>query len=333
MPGRASYRAPAPAGAGRGAVLTWVRIGVRQQGEIIVDTLTSMKVFVTVVEAGSFTSAADRSQLSRAMVSKYVASLEARLGTRLLQRTTRQLKLTESGAAYYEKCLPIIAAVQEAEEGTTELNTTARGTLRLTMPVSFGVLHMGPMISAYLKKYPEMKIDAQLTDRRVDLIEEGLDLAVRIGALAESGLIARKLAADSLVICAAPEYLKRHGVPQHPQDLIRHNCLLYAYSAPVDEWRLNGPHGPVSVKVAGSLRANNGDMVKLAALGGVGLVRQPSFLVGDELRSGRLVEVLPDYRDRDLGIFAVYPSRTHLSAKVRTFVDFAAAAFNNRRDW
>lgn len=297
------------------------------------DTLTSMKVFAAVVEAESFTAAADRLEMSRAMVSKYVASLEHRLGTRLLQRTTRRLRLTESGAAYFERCVQIVAAVAEAEEGTVNLNTTPRGTLRLTMPVSFGILHMGPLISAYLKHYPEVKIDIQLSDRRMDLIEEGLDLAIRIGTLTESGLIVRRLASDSLVVCGSPEYLREHGTPQHPADLSAHNCLLYTYSATGEEWKLKGREGEVSVKVSGTLRATNGDMVKLAALGGVGLIYQPRFLVSEELRDGRLVEVLADYRQTELGVYAVYPSRTHLSAKVRSFVDFVAHAFAMKSQW
>lgn len=297
------------------------------------DTLTSMKVFAAVVEAGSFTAASDRIEMSRAMVSKYVASLEARLGTRLLQRTTRKLKLTESGSAYFERCQQIIAAVIEAEEGALKLTTSPRGTLRLTMPLSFGILHMGPMISAYLKQFPEVKVDIQLTDRRVDLIEEGFDLAVRIGSLVESGLIARKLASDSLVVCGSPDYFRQHGVPLTPADLARHNCLIYTYSRAGEEWKMSGPDGHFAVKVTGSLRANNGDMVKLAALGGVGLMRQPKFLVGEDIRAGRLVEVLTAYRDSDLGIYAVYPSRTYLSAKVRTFVDFMAATFAMKSEW
>ena len=297
------------------------------------DTLTSMKVFTAVVEAGSFTAASERIEMSRAMVSKYVAGLEARLGTRLLQRTTRKLKLTESGASYFERCVPIMAAIVEAEEGAVNLNASPRGTLRLTMPVSFGILHKGPMISAYLKQYPEVKIDIQLTDRRVDLIEEGLDLAVRIGALAESGLIARKLASDSLVVCGSPDYFERHGVPRTPTDLAHHNCLVYTYSKSGEEWKMSGPDGHFAIKVSGSLRATNGDMVKLASLGGVGLMRQPRFLVGEELRAGRLMEVLADYRDGDLGIYAVYPSRTYLPAKVRTFIDFMATELAMKSEW
>lgn len=297
------------------------------------DTLTSMKVFAAVVDTGSFAAAADRLDISRAMASKYVAHLEEHLGTRLLQRTTRKLTLTESGTTYYERCVQILADISEAEEGAVSHTEAPHGTLRLTMPVSFGILHMGPIVSDYMRQYPEVKVDLLLNDRRVDLLEEGLDLAVRIGMLPESGLIAKRLASDRIAICGAPEYLKRHGVPQKPADLAQHNCLMYSYAATGDDWKMTGPGGEHAVRVAGSLRATNGDMIRLAALGGVGLIRQPLFLVGEDIRAGRLVEVLTDYSSGDLGIYAVYPSRKHLSAKVRTFVDFVAAALALKSEW
>jgi DNA-binding transcriptional LysR family regulator len=267
------------------------------------------------------------------MTSKYVAHLEEHLGTRLLQRTTRKLTLTESGATYYERCVQILADIAEAEEGALHHTEAPRGTLRMTVPVSFGILHMGPLVANYLKQYPDVKVDILLIDRRVDLLEEGLDLAVRIGALSESGMIAKKLASDRVVICGAPDYLERHGIPTKPSDLVRHNCLSYSYAATGDEWRLIGPDGPHTVKISGTMRATNGDMVQQAALAGVGLIRQPMFLCSDALRAGRLVEVLADYKSDDLGIYAVYPSRKHLSAKVRTFVDFVAQAFDLKSEW
>ncbi|HJV87688.1 MAG TPA: LysR family transcriptional regulator [Noviherbaspirillum sp.] len=297
------------------------------------DTLTSMKVFAAVVDNGSFAAAADRLDISRAMASKYVAHLEEHLGTRLLQRTTRKLTLTESGTSYYDRCVQILADISEAEEGAVSHTEAPHGTLRLTMPVSFGILHMGPIVSDYLRQYQDVKVDLLLNDRRVDLLEEGLDLAVRIGMLQESGLIAKRLASDRIIICAAPEYLKRHGVPQQPADLAQHNCLTYSYAAAGDDWKMTGPNGEHAVRVAGSLRATNGDMIRLAALGGVGLIRQPLFLVGEDIRAGRLVEVLPEYRSDEIGIYAVYPSRKHLSAKVRTFVDFVAAALALKSEW
>jgi len=299
-----------------------------------VDTLTSMKVFASVVDNGSFAAAADRLDISRAMASKYVSYLEEHLGTRLLQRTTRKLTLTETGTVYYERCTQILADVAEAEEGAAHLTEAPRGTLRMTVPASFGLLHMGPLISAYLKRYPDVRVDVLLADRRVDLFEEGLDLAVRIGALPESGLIAKRLGSDRIAICATSDYLKRHGVPKTPADLTQHNCLTYSYATFGDEWRMHGRDGSQhTVKVSGSLRASNGDMAKLAALDGIGVIRQPLFLIGDDLRAGRLVEVLTDYRSDTLGIYAVYPSRKHLSAKVRVFVDFLAESFALKSEW
>lgn len=293
----------------------------------------SMKVFAAVVESGSFGGSADRLGLSRAMISKHVAHLEEHLGTRLLQRTTRKLTLTESGAAYYDRCVQILTYLSEAEEAAVRNTEVPRGTLRITMPVSFGILHMAPIVSDYMKHYPEVKVDILLNDRKVDLLEEGLDLAVRIGSLSESGLIARKLASDRLAISAAPEYFENHGIPKTPADLAQHNCLIYSYSASGDEWRMAGPNGTEVVKVSGTLRATNGDLIKLAALSGAGIMRQPLFLCADELRSGRLVEVLSAYRSDEVGIYVLYPSRKHLSAKVRTFVDFMANAFARKREW
>ena len=288
------------------------------------DTLTSMKVFAAVVDGGSFAAAAERLGLSRAMTSKYIGHLEEHLGTRLLHRTTRRLGLTESGAAYHERCTQILAEIAEAEASAANLTVKPQGLLRVTMPVSFSVRHMGPLISTYLAKYPQVRIDATLGDRRVDLIEEGLDLALRVGQSPEPGLIAHRLAADRVVFCAAPDYLRRHGVPRVPADLSRHNCLLYSYSSAGNEWTLRDADGEHTIKVGGTVRANNGDMLKQLAVEGVGLMRQPRFLVGDDLRAGRLVEVLQDYTLDPIGIYAVYPSRRHLSAKIRTFVDHLA---------
>jgi DNA-binding transcriptional LysR family regulator len=256
------------------------------------------------------------------MVSKYVGVLEDHLGTRLLNRTTRRLSLTESGQVYYERCLQIIADVAEAEQAAGQLTAVPRGTLKIAMPVSYGTIKIGPLITEYVRQYPEVRLDLALADRKVDLIEEGYDLAIRIGSLPESGLIARKLAVDRTAICAAPAYLKQHGAPQKPEDLRRHACLNYTYASSGDEWYLKNDSEAIVVPTSGPIRANNGDMLRLAALSGGGIIWQPRFIVEDDLRSGRLVEVLTNYSTAELGIYAIYPSRKHLSAKVRTFVDF-----------
>lgn len=286
------------------------------------DTLKSMRVFATVVLTGSFAAAASRLDISRAMASKHVLYLEERLGTRLLQRTTRKLGLTDSGTAYYERCVKILEEIEEAETGAVNLSVRPRGILRLTMPVSFSVRHVGPLITRYLEKYPEVQIDATVSDRRIDLIEEGLDLALRVGPSPEPGLIARRLASDRLVICGAPAYLDRCGRPTRPQDLADHNCVLYSYSAAGNEWKMTGAGGEHTVKVTGNMRANNGDLLNQVVLSGAGLMCQPEFLVGEDIRAGHLEEVLKDYTCETLGIYAVFPSRKHLSAKTRTFVDF-----------
>ena len=288
------------------------------------DTLTSMRVFAAVVEAGSFAAAAERLGLSRAMVSKHVAQLEQHLGTRLLHRTTRRLGLTAVGASYHERCIQILADLAEAEASAAQQTLTPRGTLRLAMPVSFGVRHLGPLIARYLERHPDVGLDAVLSDRQVDLVEEGLDLAIRISHSPEPGLVARRLANARVVLCAAPAYLERHGTPTHPDQLRQHNCALYVYSSAGSEWTLQGPDGSHRVKVGGQFRANNGDLLRQLAIEGLALLRQPHFLVGDDLRAGRLVELLPDWRIEPLGIYAVYPSRKLLSAKVRSFVDFMA---------
>ncbi|WP_025916022.1 LysR family transcriptional regulator [Herminiimonas sp. CN] len=289
------------------------------------DTLISMRVFANVVEAGSFSGAADRLDMSRAMASKYVINLEDHLGTRLLNRTTRRLSLTESGTAYYERCVQIISDVQEAEQAAGQLTSTPRGTIKITMPVAYGLHRLGPVIADYVHRYPEVKLDISLNDRRLDLVEEGFDLAIRIGTLPESGLIARKLAVDRMVACASPAYLVQHGIPKVPADLARHSCLGYAYTSSGDEWHLRSDAMDAPIRIAGSIKANNGDMLRLAACNGAGIVFQPLFIVQDDLQAGRLVPILGEYTSIDLGIYAIYPSRKHLSAKVRTFVDFLVA--------
>ncbi len=286
------------------------------------DLLASMRVFAAVVDAGSFAAAADRLDMSRAMTSKYVISLEDHLGTRLLNRTTRRLSVTESGSAFYERCVQIIADVTEAEQVAGHLSAVPRGTLKIAMPLAFGLHRLGPVIADYVSAYPEVKLDISLSDRKVDLIEEGFDVAIRIGTLPESGLIARKLGSDRTIVCASPAYLKRHGTPKKPEDLAAHSCLGYTYTNSGGEWRLKNRGKEVAVRSDGAIKADNGDMLRLAALSGAGLIFQPLFIVSDDLQAGRLVQVLAEYASAELGIYAIYPSRKHLSAKVRTFVDF-----------
>jgi DNA-binding transcriptional LysR family regulator len=297
------------------------------------DKLTSMAVFAHVVEANSFTAAAAQLGMSRSAVSKAIAGLEDRLGARLLNRTTRRLALTEVGQAFYERCARIVAEAEDAELAVSTLQTAPRGTLRLNAPVSFGSLHLAPVLPDFLLRHPEVRVDITLTDRVVDLIDEGYDLAVRIGTLRDSSLIARRLADTRLLVCAAPAYWDRRGRPDAPQALSTHSCLTYAYQHNPNEWPFVGPDGRITVRVAGPMHANNGDLTIAAARAGLGVTVAPSFLCGPDLAAGRLEAVLTDWTPPPYGIHAVYPHARHLSAKVRAFVDFLVERWSPRPPW
>jgi DNA-binding transcriptional LysR family regulator len=291
------------------------------------DRLTSLRTYCAVVEAESFTGAADRLEMARSMVTKHVGALEEHLGVRLLNRTTRRISRTEAGHAYYERCRELLAELDALDASVHELVERPRGLLKVSAPVSFGIRHLGAAVAGFMARHPEVRVDLQMNDRVVDLIEEGFDLAIRVGRLDDSSLVARPLATTRLLLCASPAYLQRHGEPRGPADLAAHRCLSYSYASTRDEWRMNGPGGrSETVRVGWSLRANNGDVLREAALQHQGIIRQPHFLVGEELRAGRLVEVLPAWDCGRLTVNAVYPHRRHLSAKVRAFVEHLAAA-------
>jgi len=298
------------------------------------DRLSEMAVFAKVVEVHGFSAAARVLGISKSAVSKHVAALEDRLGARLLNRTTRRLSLTAAGAIFYEHSARLLAEADAAEAAVTDLHTRPRGLLRVNAPMSFGILHLAPAIPGFTALYPDVQIELALNDRIVDLVDEGFDVAVRIARLPESSLVARRLAPSRGVLCGAPEYFRRHGVPHHPRDLQAHNCLRYTYrQAPPDEWWFRGPDGEVSVRVSGSLRANNGDALRAAALAGLGIAVLPSFIVGPDLAAGRLQAVLTDYDGAAASIYAVYPAGRHLPIKVRAFVDFLAARFGPVPYW
>lgn len=298
------------------------------------DTWQSMKVFAAVVDAGSFVAAAQRLSLSPAMVTKHVRYLEDHLGARLLHRTTRRLSLTEIGARYHGRCLAALDSLAEADQVAMSLNVMPRGTLKVNAALSFGVRHLAPALVDYLAAFPEVRVDLTLNDRLVDLVEEGYDVAIRIGNLAESRLVARRLAPIRLVVCGAPSYFERHGVPQRPQDLVSHQCLDYSYWATEGRWPFPDVTGGArEVAVSGRLRANNGDVLRAAAIGGFGIILQPTFLVGEDIKARRLIAILEDYPLSPLSLYAVYASRQHVPAKLRTFIDFAAARFGPRPPW
>jgi DNA-binding transcriptional LysR family regulator len=291
-----------------------------------VDLLSSMRTYVAVVDSGSFASAATRLDVSRAMVSKQVQKLEEHLGTRLLNRTTRRLSLTETGRAFHERSVQILSDVNEAEQIAGQMTTMPRGVLRVTIPLSYGQHRLGSIIGAYTQAYPQVQLDIALSDRKVDLVEEGFDVAIRIGALPQSDLIARKLGVAHGIVCASPGYLATHGTPQTPGELSEHACLSYSLSGDGADWRLESANEHAIVPVTGPMKADNGDIIRLAAVAGAGIAFQPHFIVGEDTAAGRLVHVLPEWQSAEMGIYAVYPSRKHLSAKVRTFVDFLVTA-------
>jgi DNA-binding transcriptional LysR family regulator len=290
------------------------------------DLFLSMRMFVAVVDGGSLAAAADKLDISRAMVSKQIQKLEEHLGTRLLNRTTRRLSLTETGREFYERSMQIVSDVEEAEQVAGQMNRTPQGVLRVTIPLSYGQHRLATIIGDYTQAYPKVQLDISLSDRKMDLVEDGFDLAVRIGAMPQSDLIARKIGGVRSVVCASPAYVARHGAPQTPDELQRHACLGYTLTGSGADWRFDTPDGPLVVPISGPIRADNGDIIRLAALSGAGILFQPHFIVGDDLAAGRLVQLLPGWQSAELGVYAVYPSRKHLSAKVRTFVDFLAAA-------
>ncbi len=297
------------------------------------DKFQEMRTFVAVVDAGSFVGAAEGLNLSKTAVSRLVADLEARLGVRLLHRTTRKLSLTPEGEVFYERCQQLVDGVAEAEAELSTHTGEAIGQLRVNVPVSFGLLHMAPLWPAFMALHPRVVLDVTLSDRVVDLIDEGIDVAVRIARLQVSTLISRQLTSTRLMLCASPEYLRRHGTPTHPSELAHHAVIAYSLLAMGDVWEFAGPNdsaNPISVKVSPRMRTNSGDTCTAAALQHMGMVLQPSFLVGAHLASGALVEVMPEYRSIELGVYAVYPSKKHLTPKVRVLIDFLVEAFRMR---
>lgn len=298
------------------------------------DRFAAMEAFVAVVEAGSFVRASERLGLSTTSVSRTVAALEAHLNVRLLHRTTRRISLTDAGRTFYQHATDLLDDLAEAEAAVSAESQAASGVLRVSAPVSFGALHLAPLLARFHREQPNVALDLSLNDRVVDLVEGGHDLAVRISnQLPASTLVARALASAQLVVCAAPAYLERYGAPAAPEELSQHQCLLYSYTEPANLWTFSGPGGAKQVAVSGFLTANNGDVLRVAALAGEGIVIQPSFIVGDDLLSGRLVPLLEDYPLPPLTIYAVYPSRRHLPARVRAFVDFLAAAWGESPPW
>jgi DNA-binding transcriptional LysR family regulator len=291
------------------------------------DKFQEMRTFVGVIDAGSFVGAADALNMSKPAVSRYVGDLEARLGVRLLHRTTRKLSLTEEGEVFYARCLELLTSIDEAESEITRRSGTAIGSIRVNAPVTFGNLHLSSLWGQFKALHPQVTLDITLSDRVVDIVEEGYDLAVRIARLPSSSLISRKLSSTRMVLCASPEYLRKAGMPGHPSEVANHAVLAYSYWSTKDEWEFQGKDDHVSVRTRPFLHCNSGDTCRAGALQHQGIVLQPTFLIGQDLANGSLVEILPEFKSVELGIYVMYPTRKNVSPKVRLMIDFLINCF------
>ena len=291
------------------------------------DRLTSMAVFVRVVELGGFAAAAKEAEMSPAMAAKHVVALETRLGARLLHRSTRRRSLTEVGHLYFEHCKSLMAAVAAAESSVSALRAAPRGTLRVTAPVSFGTQRLAPALSEFLQKYPDVTVELMLSDRVVDLIEEGFEVAVRIGRLADSQLVARPLRPYRSVLCASPDYIRRRGRPRSPADLPAHDCLEFSFAGPRGRWRLSRGGDEHIVRFIPRLRANNGDALRQAALAGLGILLQPEVLIGNDVATGRLTRLLPAWSPPERPMHLIYIRDRQATPKLQAFVSFMLRQF------
>lgn len=297
------------------------------------DRLQGMAVFVRVAELGSFSSAARQLGLSKSAVSKHVTALEERLGVRLINRTTRRLALTEVGAVYRDFCARIVQDVEEAELVAGRHAVEPRGRLKVNAPMTFGSLHLGPLLPDFLARFPKIEVELTLNDRFVDLVEEGYDVAVRVGRLADSSLIARRFATARFVCAASARYLDRNGRCLDPDDLARHNCLSYSYRPQPEDWQFSRGEERRTVRVRGNLSANNGDALRAAACAGLGVVYLPDFILSQDVAAARLMRLLEGWQAPEIPIHAVFPPQRHPSAKLRAFVDFLVERLGRRDGW
>lgn len=291
------------------------------------DLIDGMRAFSQVVAAGSFTAAAERLNISKKLVSKYVAELEARLGTRLLNRTTRSLSLTEAGALYYTRCQQLLEDLEELEASVQDQVASPKGRLHVSAPTTFGEAYIVPQIGRFRERYPDVSIDLRLNDRFVDLVDEGFDVAIRIGSLADSALVARKLAPAPILVCASPDYLDRNGHPEHPNDLKHHQSIIDTNYHGGANWSFQVKDRKITIPVSGGIAVNSARSARDIALGGCGIALCPAYIVGEDIRNGRLVPLLSEFTTSDLAIYAVYNTNRNLTPKVRAFIDFLSETF------
>ena len=298
------------------------------------DRYENMHAFVRVVEAGGISAAADRMGVAKSVVSRRLKELEEHLGVELFHRTTRQMNLTDTGRAFYAQCVRILDDILEAELATSQFHGALKGRLRVAVPLSFGLMHLGPAINAFLQQHPEIEFDLDFNDRQVDILAEGFDLAIRIASLPDSSLIARPLAPIRTVVCASPAYLERMGKPQSPEDLKHHRCLVYTLSSQFEYWNFFMVGGQIlKIPITPYLKAGNGQFLCDAAVDGLGVVMLPTFIVHQAMTVGDLVPVLADYPCQRLEAYAIYPQTRHLSQRVRAFVDFLIQRFAGTPYW
>lgn len=298
------------------------------------DRYENMNAFVRVVESGSISAAADRMNVAKSVISRRLKELEEHLGVELFHRTTRQMNLTDSGRAFYHQCVRILDDILEAEHATSQFHGALKGSLKVAVPLSFGLMHLSPAIHEFLQIHPDIEFDLDLNDRQVDLLAEGFDLAIRIANLADSSLIARRLAPIQAIMCASPAYLERMGTPQSPQQLIHHRCLVYNLISNSENWDLyDAKEQLVRTKIIPYLKASNGEFLRDAAVAGLGIVLMPTFIVYKEITSGALVPILTEYHASPLAAYAIYPQTRHLSQRVRAFVDFLVKRFEGLPYW
>ncbi len=293
-----------------------------------------MQIFIAVVEAGSISAAAERLDLAKSAVSRRLAELEAHLGVSLIQRTTRRLNLTDSGRAYYARCVAILADVDDAEAEVSLAHGALRGPLKVALPLAFGLLHLAPLIQDFMRLHPDVRLELDFNDRQIDLMQEGFDLAIRIATLADSSLIARRLAPIRHLVCASPGYLATHGTPRVAADLAQHACLAYSNVRDPALWSCTAPDGmPLQVRVPVRLAASSGEFLLRAAIAGEGVVLLPTFYVCDALRAGQLQPILADHAWPELAAYAVYPPTRHLSSRARALIDFLVDRLAGEPAW
>jgi len=297
------------------------------------DKLVSMRVFSAVAKNGSFSKAAKKLSISKAMVSKHIKNLENSLSVRLFNRTTRKLNLTDAGSSYYEKVNTILSEIDETESAISQLNSEPKGKLKVMAQPSFGAFHLSRALSLYLKKYTEVTVNLELSHRIPDLVEENIDLAFHVGELNDSMYVSRRIASARRVICASPEYIKKNGMPKKPEDLLNHNCLIYMPRNDMGKWEFLDKGKRKKIKVTGDIQCNSGDALRVASIQSRGITQLPTYMVGLDIQAGRLEAVLEDFEPEKQPIYAIYNHRKYVSAKIKTFIDFIYDLYQPEPYW